>query len=114
MRDGMRLADTIDQRHLLLIYGVSKMEEQLAIAAANWNEGTTSGDFAADGHANIRFTATRSDDAASGGITDRLMNVTVTIYSDDDGDDSLDASEMRTILSTKIAKLVTYAKKASS
>jgi hypothetical protein len=114
LRDGMTLADTIDKRHLLLIYGVSKMEEQLAVAAATWSEGTASGDFAADGHANIRFTASRSDDAASGGITDRLMSVTVTTYSDDDGDDSLDATEMQTSFSTKIAKLVTYENKASS
>jgi hypothetical protein len=112
MRDGMTLADTIDKRHLLVIYGVSKMEEQLAIVAATWGEGTASGDFAAEGHANIRFTATCSDDLASGGIADRLMSVSVTAYSDDDGDDALDAAEMRTVLTTKIAKLVTYENKA--
>ncbi len=36
------------------------------------------------------------------------MSVTVTTYSDDDGDDALDADEMRTILTTKITKLVSY------
>jgi hypothetical protein len=114
LRDGMTLANTIDTRHFLLIYGVSKMEEQMSIAAATWSEGTASGDFAADGHASIRFNATRSDDLASGGIADRLMCISVTIYSDDDGDDTLDAAEARTILTTKIAKLVTYESKASS
>jgi hypothetical protein len=90
------------------------MEEQMAIVAATWSEGTTSGDFAADGHANIRFTATRSDDPASGGLADRLMQISITTYSDDDGDDALDTGEMRTTLSTKIGKLVTYENKASS
>jgi hypothetical protein len=114
MRDGMTFASTIDKRHLLLIYGVGKMEEQMAIAAADWSEGTASGDFAADGHAGIRFTATRSDDSTSGGISKRLMSVSVTTYSDDDNDDTLDAAEARTILTTKIAKLVTYEYEANN
>jgi hypothetical protein len=114
LRDGMALAGSIDKRHLLLIYGVSKMEEQMAVAAAAWSEGTADGDFAADGHANLRFSATRSDDLANGGIVDRLMYITVTTYSDDDGDDALDAAEARTVLTTKIAKLVTYENKASN
>jgi hypothetical protein len=114
LRDGMTLADIIDTRHLLLSYGVSKMEEQLAIVAAGWATGSLTGDFAADGHANIRFTVSRSDDPANGGLTNRLMSVTVTTYSDDDGDDVMDAGEMRTTLTTKIAKTVNYANKASS
>jgi hypothetical protein len=114
LREGTILADTIDKRHLMLICGVAKMEEQMSVVAATWTEGTISGDFASDGHANIRYSVTRSDDPASGGIVNRLMNVSVTIYSDDDGDDALDAAEMRTILTTKIGKLVTYEDKASS
>jgi hypothetical protein len=114
LRDSMTLADNIDTRHLLVLYGVSKMEEQLAVVAATWTTGTANGDFAADGHANIRYTVTRSDNPASGGITGRLMNVAVTTYSDDDGDDTMDATEMRTTLTTKIGKLVSYENKAAS
>jgi len=114
VRDSMTLADTIDTRHLLLIYGVAKMEEQLAVAAASWTESTTSGDFAADGHPNLRYTATCSDDPGAGGVADRLMNVSVTVYSDDNGNDALDANEMRTNLTTKIAKMLAYEIKANS
>jgi hypothetical protein len=114
MRDGMTLANTIDTRHMLLTYCVSKMEEQLAVVAASWTEGTASGDFAADGHANIRFTVTRSDAPASGGIDNRLMNVAVTAYSDDDGDDTMDAAEARLTVTTKIGKLVSYETLAGS
>jgi hypothetical protein len=113
MRDGMTLATTIDTKHMLLTYGVSKMEEQLAIVAATWTEGSISGDFAADGHANIRFTVTRSDAPASGGIDDRLMSVSVTTYSDDDSDDTMDAAEARITVTTKISKLVSYENEAS-
>jgi hypothetical protein len=113
LRDSMTVANNIDTRHLLLLYGVSKMEEQLAVVAASWTTGTASGDFAADGHANIRFTVTRTDNPASGGITNRLMAVTVTVYSDDDGDDAMDAAEMRTTLTTKIGKSISYESEAS-
>jgi hypothetical protein len=114
MRDGMTLATTIDTKHMLLTYAVSKMEEQLAVVGATWAEGTIGGDFAADGHANVRFTVTQSDAPASGGIDDRLMNVLVTTYSDDDGDDTMDAAEARITVTTKISKLATYENKASS
>jgi hypothetical protein len=114
LRDSVTLGDIIDKRHLMTIYGVSKLEEQMAVVAATWATGTVSGDFAADGHANIRYTITRSDNPASGGVTNRLMNISVTTYSDDDADDMLDAAEMRTILTTKIAKLGTYEQKANN
>jgi hypothetical protein len=114
LRDGMTVADNIDKRHLMVLYGVSKMEEQLAVVAASWTTGAIAGDFAADGHANIRYTVTRSDNPASGGIAGRLMNVDVTTYSDDDGDDTMDATEMRTTLTTKTGKLVSYENKAAS
>ena len=114
LRDGIALADSIDTRHQILLCGVSKMEEQLAIVAATWSAGTIAGDFSADGYPGIRFTATRSDSAANGGITDRLMNVSVTAYSDDDNDGTMDANEMQTTLTTKISKMVSYENRAGS
>ena len=114
LRDGIALGDIIDTRHLLLTYGVSKMEEQLAIVGATWATGTANGDFAADGQPNIRFSVTRSDSAVSGGITNQLMNVSVTTYSDDNGNDAMDTSEMRSTFTTKVAKCVSYATKAGS
>jgi hypothetical protein len=114
LRDSVSLGDIIDKRHLMTIYGVSKMEEQVAVVAATWATGTISGDFATDGHPNIRYTVTRTDNPASGGLTNRLMSISVTTYGDDDADDVLDADEMRTILTTKIARLGTYEQKANT
>lgn len=108
LRDGLTLADTIDTRHQILLCGVSKMEEQLAIVAATWSTGNLSGDFSADGYSGIRFTATRSDTVGNGGIVGRLMNVSVTAYSDDNNNSAMDSSEMRTTLTTKVSKLATY------
>jgi hypothetical protein len=110
----MSNAAKIDTRHQILIYGISKMEEQLAIVAASWSTGTITGDFSADGAAGIRFSAARTDAPASGGITNRLMNVTVTVYSDDNGNSTLDAGELQTTFTTKISKLVNYETMAGS
>lgn len=114
LRDGMTLASTIDTQHMLLNYAVSKMEQQLAVVGATWTEGNSNGDFASDGHANVRFTVTTSDAPASGGIDNRLMNVSVTTYSDDDDDDTMDAAEARITVTTKIGRLMSYENKASS
>ncbi len=114
VRDGVTLADRVDTRHLLLLYGVSKMEEQLATVAADWTEGSFTGNFAADGHTDIRYIVTQSDEIASGGIVNRLMNVEVTTYRDADGDAALDADEMRNIMRTKIGKFTSYENKAGS
>ncbi|HWL72561.1 MAG TPA: hypothetical protein VNQ74_01655 [Burkholderiaceae bacterium] len=113
MRDGMTLATTIDTKHMLLTYAVSKMEEQLAVVGATWAEGTIAGDFAVDGHPNIRFAAVTSDAPVSGGIDGRLMNLVVTTYSDDNANDVMDAAEARITVTTKISKLMSYENKAS-
>lgn len=108
LRDGMKASETIDKRQMMTIYGVSKLEEQLAYVAATWTSGSIAGDFAADGHAEIRYAATRSDAAADGGLADQLMHIQITTYHDSDGDDSLDADEKRCTFRTKVGKFATY------
>lgn len=108
LRDGLLAAETIDTRQKLVIYGIQKMEEQMALVAASWATGTTSGNYSADGYTSIRYSATRSDSGGSGGITNRLMNISVTIYNDDNGNSALDSGEPNTTFTTKVSKLATY------
>jgi hypothetical protein len=108
MRDGLSNATKIDTRQRLLVYGISKMEEQLAIIAATWAAGSASGDFSLDGAAGLRFAATRSDSAGNGGITNRLMSVSVTVYSDDNSNAAQDTGELSSTFTTKVSKLVNY------
>ncbi len=109
IRDGIDVSNKTDQRQLLANYAVSKIEEHLAIAASAWTSTAQAGDFAADGFPNVRFTVTRNDGAAFGGITNQLMSIMVTTYIDEDGDDIQDASEPLTFYRTKVSKLATYA-----
>lgn len=108
LRDGMEASTTIDERQMLTNYAVSKLEEQQAVVAGNWSSATTSGDYTGDGHANVRFTATRSDAVIDGGLVDQLMHIQVTTYIDDDSDDTLDAEEKRCVFRTKVGKFATY------
>ena len=114
LRDGISATEAIDKRHMVLLYAGEKREEQLAVVAATWTNASASGDFASEGHPDIRYSVTRSDSAANGGIQNQLMNVSVTAYDDTDGDDALDAGEPRTVLTTKVSKLATYESLAGS
>jgi hypothetical protein len=108
MRDGMANLTKIDVDHMLLLHGIEKMEEQQAICARSWTTGTATGNFSADGNASICFSVTRTDSAASGGITNRLMFISVTTYYDSNGNGVMDSSESRLTFSTKVSKLATY------
>lgn len=114
IRQGLELSETTDQRALLTNYAVGKLEEQLAIVAASWTSGTATGDFAVDGHADLRFSVTRSDAVADGGLVGELMHVQVTTYLDEDGDDAQDAGEPSCGLRTKIGKFASYEAIANS
>lgn len=108
LRDGMELSRTTDRRLLLCNYCVSLMEQQMAATAVAWSPGDYSGDLAADGHADLRYTATRSDAASDGGVEGLLMHIRVTTYWDDDGDDAIGAGEKRCEFRTKVGKLACY------
>lgn len=116
IRNGISLARDIDIRHQLLLHGVSTLEAQLAAVAAldsAWpGSAPAPGNFAAEGQPNMRYQVTWSDDPANGGLTNRLMNITVTTYYDEDGDAAQDASEPSVTLTTKIGKFTSYESKA--
>lgn len=116
IRDSIAQAREIDIRHQLLLYGVGTLESQLAAVAAldaAWpGTAPSPGSFASEGQPNMHYIVTWSDNPANGGLTNRLMNVTVTTYYDEDGDGVQDAGEPSVTLNTKIGKLASYENKA--
>lgn len=108
MRDAMANSREMGTRSLLANYAVRILEEQTALAVANWVNETVVGNFSADGYANIRYTLTKSDAAGSGGLVGRLMHIQVTVFDDEDGDLSPDVDETQVSFRNKVAKLVTY------
>jgi len=97
--------ETWNQMNLLAL---SKLEEQLSIAAAEFQAGSESGTFSDPGLNGVRYTATRSTSAIDGGITDQLMVVTVTVWDDENGNSAIDTSEPQVAYATKLASMAIY------
>ncbi len=108
MREAMAKSRDLNRRNLLSNYAVSVLESQAATAMTNWTSATTAGNFTADGHVQIRYNVTRSDDPASGGITGQLMHIQVTVFDDADNDSTADATELSVLYRTKVARLQSY------
>ncbi len=112
-RDGMDMSIRIDRRNAMASLGVDKLEEQLAVAAAAWLNGSDSGDFAARGYPHLRYQLTRSDSPAQGGIPARLMDIAVIVYDDEDRNNALGTDEPKINFRSRIARLATYENEAS-
>ncbi len=109
VRDGLELSRVTDRHQLIANFAVAKLEEELGKVATTWTAAQTTGSFAAEGFASLRYVASRSDSPAAGGITGRLMAVQVAVFDDTNGNAAQDAGERCTIFRTKVAKLATYA-----
>ena len=108
LRDSMKISREGSRRHLIANYAVSILETQCAVVMRSWSSGTAAGNLAGDGYSAVRYSVTRSDAVASGGLVNRLMAIQVTVYYDDDGDATLDSNELKVVFRTKVAKLASY------
>lgn len=108
IRDSMAASRDLHRRQLLANYAVHILEDQTAYVSTNWANATVNGSFSADGHTNIRYTLTKSDDPSDGGIVSQLMNLAVTVYDDANANSTLDAGEIQESYRTKVAKLNSY------
>ncbi len=106
--EGIELSSEAEALELLNTSCVSKMEEHLAVAAASFSTATASGDFSGDGNDDIRYSVVRTTSSGAGGISDRLMVITVVVWYDEDQDDSQDSDELTLTMSTKVAALAVY------
>lgn len=113
VRTGLVKSAEDDLRQLLALYAVARVEQQLGPASHTWATGTYTGDYGADGHANIRYVTVCSDSPADGGIVGSLMAVRTTVYDDANGDDALTSGELQCSYRTKVGRFGTYQAKAS-
>jgi hypothetical protein len=108
MRDAMAASRESARRYLLANYAVQVLEHNSGGTMQSWTTGTTTGNFAADGHSAIRYVLSRSDEPVDGGLDERLMHVQVTVYDDVNGNAARDADEISVSFRTKVARLLTY------
>jgi type II secretory pathway pseudopilin PulG len=108
MRDAMAVSRETARRNLLALYAVQVLEYSSGASMQGWTPGTTTGNFASEGHPAIRYVVTRSDAPANGGLTNQLMHVQTTVFDDANGNSTLDAGEESVRFRTKVARLLTY------
>ena len=113
LRDSFTRCRQLETRNAMTSFCTSKLDEHLALASVSWPTGSVSGDFASEGFAQIRFRVDRSDLPPDGGIPNRLMAVTATVWDDLDADTLPGANEPTITFASKIAKLVSYEKEAA-
>lgn len=105
LRGALEQTDRCEGLEASTNYCVSKLEEHLAQAGGQWTEVVSAGTFATEGRPALRYQVVRSDDSSAGGIPDRLMAVTATVWDDQDGDALQDTGEPSAQLSSKVSKM---------
>ncbi len=108
LRNSLRIGREIETYELLTTFSTSRLEEYLALTSADWQPGTFTGDFSADGHANLRYSVVCSDAAGDGGMADQLMAIVSTVWEDANSNATRDSGELTVVLASKTAKTATY------
>lgn len=106
MAKSMTLRRGLEQDRNMVLLAVQTIEEQMSVVNGGWTTAQQTGTFAAQGLPNLAYEIVRSDAAMDGGIPDLLMAIIVRVWSDDNGDQLLDADERVVELQTKMARSV--------
>lgn len=121
MRDSLRVGRETETSNLMATLAASRLEEYLLLSAGQWgaippgnfwNTTTVSGNYAAEGYPNLKFSVVRTDSAPEG-IPARLLSITATVWNDADNDNALDAGESRSTFASKLARNVAYTYEAA-
>jgi len=108
MRDALAVEEDIEYANVMSTLCVNQLEQSLSKTAASWNTATESGSYSTLGYARLKYSVTKSDAPASGGLTNQLIAITATVWDDTDSDSVLDSGEKKVQFSTKLAKLAVY------
>ena len=107
-RDALAVEGDLEYATAMSTLCVNQLEQSLSKTAASWNTATESGSYATLGYPRLKYSVTKSDAPASGGLTNQLLAMTATVWEDVDGDSILDSGEKKVQFSTKLAKLAVY------
>jgi hypothetical protein len=108
MSEALEQDRRLETLELLATFCADKLEEHMVLTASTWSIATTTGDFSSEGYAQLRYSVVCSDSAVDGGIADRLMAITATVWEDANGNAGLDSGELSVVFRTKVASLTGY------
>jgi hypothetical protein len=106
--DALAVEEEIEYAAAMSTLCANQLEQSLAKTAAAWNTTAESGDYSSLGYSRLKYTVSKSDAPANGGLTNQLIAITATVWDDADNDSMLDTSEKRVQFSSKLAKLAVY------
>lgn len=112
LREAVDMSDRVDRQNLLETLCVSKLEETINTTAATFTAADVTGSFASQGFSTYRYRVITTDAPAGGGIANRLMAATCTVWFDANADAALSSGENSVVLATKVAKLALYTAEA--
>jgi hypothetical protein len=112
-RNNLQSLERVEQSEQCHLLCVSKMEETMAQTSGTWSLGTQQGNFAASGWPQYRYTAQSTDQPGSGGRTDSLAVLTVTVWHDQNANGAADGNEVVCRLDSKLARLQALINKAA-
>ena len=108
MSTAIQAGSDLERWNQMNLLAVGKLEEQITLAAAQFQEDSQSGVFPDPGLGGLRFAATRTTSAALGGIAEQLMVVSVTVWDDENANTALESDESQVTYATKIARMSVY------
>jgi Tfp pilus assembly protein PilV len=108
MRDALAVEEDAEYASAMSTLCVNQLEQSLAKTAAAWNTTTETGSYASLGYSRLKYSVTKTDAPASGGITGNLIAITATVWDDTNSDGLLTAGEKSVQFSSKLAKLAVY------
>jgi len=108
MRDALAVEEDLEYATAMSTLCASQLEQTLAKTAASWNTTSESGSYSSIGYSRLRYSVTKSDAPASGGLTNQLLAITATVWDDADSDAVLDTNEKAVQFSSKLAKISAY------
>ena len=108
MRDALAVEEDCEHATAMSTLCAGQLEQTLAKTAAAWNTNAESGDYSSLGYSRLKYSVTKSDAPASGGLTGTLIAVTVTVWDDADSNGVLNVGEKSVQFSSKIAKIAAY------
>lgn len=100
---SLTLRRGFERDRILTTLAIQTIETEMARVYGAFEIGTETGTFAASGFPDFAYQITRTDASAQGGIPGLLATISVQVWSDDDNDSVLDASEADVAFYTKVA-----------
>lgn len=108
MRDALAVEEDIEYAAAMSTLCVNQLEQSLSKTAAAWNTTAESGNYSTLGYSRLKYSVSKSDAPANGGLTNQLIAITATVWDDADSDNVLDTGEKRVQFSSKLAKMAVY------